>query len=95
MVKVFDNGGATFDRYTIVTKDALYTMSSNPSSPSGFNQFGMSFGDGEEYVQKNNEREVPLDMVPVVILIAIINRLEADQYGKLTINTDQNVSART
>lgn len=79
MVKVFDNRGATFDRYTIVTKDALYTMSGNPLSPSGFNQFSHSLSVGDEYYPDvNREKELPLRDVPVDVLIAIINRLEAD-----------------
>lgn len=75
MVKVYDNGGATFDRYTIVTKDALYTMSDRPLSPSGFNQ-GSDNLEGE-YEPRNSEREVPLRDLPVDVLIAIIERLEA------------------
>lgn len=78
MVKIFDNGGATFDRYTIVTEDALYTMSSNPLSPSGFNQFSHRMRKGEEYQPNNTERETQLRDTPVDVLIAIINRLEAD-----------------
>lgn len=73
MVKVYDNGGATFDRYTIVTKDALYTMSPNPLSPSGFNQ-GSDNLDGD-YQPNNTEKEILLREVPVDVLIAIIERL--------------------
>ena len=81
MVKVFDNGGATFDRYTIVTKDALYTMSSNPLSPSGFNQLGSSrvnINDVFEYTPNNSEKEIALRDTPVDVLIAIIQRLDAE-----------------
>jgi len=76
MVKVYDNGGATFDRYTIVTKDAVYGMSTNALSPSGFNQF--SHVPEEAYVPSNKEKEIALRDTPVDVLIAIINRLEAE-----------------
>lgn len=76
MVKVYDNRGASFDRYTIVTEDALYTMSGNPLSPSGFNQFSHEIV--EPYVPHLREVEVPLREVPVDVLIAIINRLESE-----------------
>jgi hypothetical protein len=75
MVKVFDNGGATFDRYTIVTKEAVYGMSDNPSSPSGFNQFVEEVDSTFVYTPLNSEKELPLEMVPVRVLVAIINRL--------------------
>ena len=42
--KVFDNGGATFDRYTIIFEgrsDAL-GLSDNCDSPQGFSQFGVA-----------------------------------------------------
>ncbi len=41
--KVFDNGGATFDRHTIIFEgrsDAL-GLSDNCNSPQGFSQFGV------------------------------------------------------
>lgn len=39
-VQVFDDvKGKTIDRYTIIIEDAVYTMSSNPLSPQGFNQY--------------------------------------------------------
>ena len=76
MVKIFDNGGATFDRYTIVTKDAIYTMSAWPLSPSGFNQFSHFLEEGETYHAGNTEKEIPLKEAPVDVLIAIIQRLE-------------------
>ena len=83
MVKVFDNGGATFDRYTIVTKEALYTMSPNALSPSGFNQCAAVIADNFVHNPSNNEKEIPLRDVPVDVLIAIINRLNADDVEHL------------
>ena len=38
-VRIFDNGGETIDRYTVVINDSVYGMSDNPLSPQGFNQY--------------------------------------------------------
>lgn len=38
-VKVFDNGGKTYDRYTVIIGYDVFTMSPNPSSPQGINQY--------------------------------------------------------
>lgn len=77
MAKIYDNGGATFDRYTIVTNGAIITMSDRPRSPSGVNQFSHQLGEGETYEPNNNEREIELQDAPVEVLIALIERLEA------------------
>ena len=39
ILKVWDNGGESFDRYTIRIRNYYYGMSENPSHPQGFNQF--------------------------------------------------------
>ena len=76
-MQVFDNGGATFDRYTVVTKEGdIITMSDRPQSPSGVNAYSHTLEVGEEYERKNNERMVALKDVPAEILVAIIARLE-------------------
>lgn len=37
---IFDNGGTTFDRYTIITKDGeMFGASQNPFHPQGFGQY--------------------------------------------------------
>ena len=37
--EAYDNNGITFDRYTIIIGEDVYTMSANPSHPQGFNQY--------------------------------------------------------
>lgn len=39
MVKIYDNGGTTFDRYTVVIGRDVYGMSLHPADPQGFNQY--------------------------------------------------------
>ena len=38
-VRVFDNGGISFDRYTVLIDGDAFGMSHNPNSPQGFNQY--------------------------------------------------------
>ena len=44
IAKVYDNGGQTFDRYTIVFErhPAALGLSDNCHSPQGFSQFGVA-----------------------------------------------------
>jgi hypothetical protein len=51
-ILVYDNGGESFDRYTIVTPDnSVYGASDNPFHPQGFGQF---VGDVPELVDKHS-----------------------------------------
>jgi len=43
-VVVYDNGGKTADRYTVIIGDDVYGMSDNPDSPQGFNQYSGTVG---------------------------------------------------
>jgi hypothetical protein len=43
-IKVYDNP-ETFDRYTIVIDNDVYSMSENPSDPQGFNQYNFTIDD--------------------------------------------------
>lgn len=36
---VYDNGGETVDRYTVIIGQDVYGMSHNPTNPQGFNQY--------------------------------------------------------
>ena len=38
-VTVYDNGGESIDRYTVIIDKDAYGMSDNPDSPQGFNQY--------------------------------------------------------
>lgn len=38
-MKIYDNGGSSFDRYTVVIEGEIYTMSANPLSPGGVNMY--------------------------------------------------------
>lgn len=75
-IRIFDNQGATFDRYTVIMQDPetdqedVYTMASDPRS---FNQYSCTvpLGDSEP-----NEDEVELDSVPESIYQAVNQRFD-------------------
>lgn len=65
-IKIIDNDGTTFDRYTVIIDKSVYTMSQHPSHPQGFNQYAGEVGDfgsfeGEGGVVVNEEvlRAIP------------------------------------
>lgn len=43
--KYYDNGGATFDRYTVIMDGSAYTMSHNALSPQGVNMYCCQAGE--------------------------------------------------
>ena len=54
--EVFDNGGITFDQYTvIIDEEFVFGMSVNPTSPQGFNQFCGKIGKGLFLVHLRSE----------------------------------------
>ena len=62
-MKIFDNGGETFDRYTLVFKDgSMFGASENPFHPQGFGQF---VGDiNYESDLSHLGKEIPKDELP-------------------------------
>jgi hypothetical protein len=74
-VIVYDNGGESFDRYTIFTPDgSVYGMSENAS---GFNQY---LGDNTE-IEKGSHLGKKLKSVPESIKIAVERRM-SEEYAR-------------
>ena len=72
---VYDNGGKTFDRYTVFTPDgSVYGMS---ETASGFNQY---CGEADELAPKGSHLGKRLKSVPKEIEWAVIDRME-DEYA--------------
>ena len=71
---IYDNGGKSFDQYTVVFDDgSVYAMSHNATSPQGFCQF---FGQIEEF--DSHPDGLPLqgkeiDKIPLEIVRQIVN----------------------
>ncbi len=75
-VRIFDNQGKTFDRYFVIINDKMaYTMSHNPMSPYGMNQYA---GPYETTGRPWNSPGlgILLDHIPPEIEPAILERIE-------------------
>jgi len=60
-ITIYDNGGATLDRYTVIIGTGVYSMSINALSPQGVNQYCCETADLREPMVK--ERKVnPIDL---------------------------------
>lgn len=77
-VRVFDNGGTTADRYTVLIDDEIWTMSEDALSPAGVNQYGgdsisLGYPSFEEFVRamESTGKELTLDALPTQVRQAI------------------------
>ena len=61
-VTVYDNGGKTEDRYTIITPQGNFGMSSDAQSPAGFNQYVGDVTEGSHLGRKVNPDSLPSDV---------------------------------
>ncbi|TAL66709.1 MAG: hypothetical protein EPN82_17120 [Bacteroidetes bacterium] len=76
-VKVYDNGGKTNDRYTIVVDNSVYSMNKVPNHPNyGFNQYCGELEQGYEWNEKWGEEVHDISELPEETLKAIIQRME-------------------
>lgn len=69
-ITIIDNGGETFDQYTVVIGRSVYTMGMHPSDPQGFNQYA---GEAEDFDQFVGENRV---IVNDEVLKAILERID-------------------
>lgn len=72
-VVVYDNGGKTVDRYTVLIGDDVYEMSDNPFSPQGFNQYVGLIGT-DVVVGSHLGKKVNVDRLPEDVKRAIKER---------------------
>ena len=73
MIKAYDSGPDTIDRYTIMTEDGeCIGMSENANSPQGFNMYIGNFHTDRSGLGE----EIELRELPKEVLVAIIDRLE-------------------
>jgi|GEM_PF-2423238 len=71
-VKVYDNEGESFDRYTVLIGEDAYGMSENAMSPQGFNQF---LGDVGAIAIEDLGRKIEENEIPSQIQEAIRDRI--------------------
>ena len=67
-ITIFDNGGKTFDRYTVFIDNNVFGMSNNPTSPQGFNQV---IGEMGKYIDSS---DIKLSKIPQCLKYAIRER---------------------
>jgi hypothetical protein len=86
IIRVFDNKGRTRDRYTVVIDGEVFGMSSDPSSPKGFNQAMGAVGELREVLEslggiykKNVGEEIELLSLPLSVRLAVGKRLSTIQ----------------
>ena len=77
MIEIYDNGGETFDRYTIIINADVYGMSHNPKSPQGFNQYSGTLS--ELPMARSNGDRVTLESLPEEVQEAIAELENMDQ----------------
>ena len=75
MVRVFDNGGRTCDRYTVIIGDSYYGMSENPFHPQGFNQYCGETSSIQAWIDDPDKEDVELDTIPDCLIKAIQDRI--------------------
>ena len=75
-IKIYDNDGITFDRYTIIIDDDVYTMSHNALSPQGYNQYMGTLEIDLIDIDWSTDILIGIDDVPIEVQEAIKRRLE-------------------
>ena len=73
MIKVWDNGGKTADRYTVLIDGHCFGMSENATSPNGFNQY---IGRYQYGAAQDAGKRIDISLLPEPVRKAIWQRLE-------------------
>jgi len=74
ILKVWDNGGMSFDRYTVRVRNDYYSMSHNPISPRGFNQYIGAYPEINEHSLGKSLTEYQYRALPLAVREAILER---------------------
>jgi hypothetical protein len=78
-ITIYDNGGKTFDRYTVLIQgkliDMAFGMSPNPSDSNGYNQY---LCDASEININGVGKEVEYYDLPIDVQNAIADRLPGE-----------------
>lgn len=75
-VRIYDNGGKSMDRYTIIDGTEAYGMSNNPRSPQGFNQY---IGEAGKLHVPALGKKVLFKSLPAEVKAAIVARVRSTQ----------------
>ncbi len=80
-VEVYDNGGKTADRFTVIIGDFVYGMSMDPGHPQGFDQFSHTASPDNLKILRNSPstigKRISFYNLPESVQLAIKVRMEA------------------
>lgn len=88
MIEVYDNGGETADRYTVIIDNNVYLMSDNPLSPQGVNQYNGKLANAP--LARTGERIV-VESLPEQVQKAIQDRVYPSTGRCITIEVTGGV----
>lgn len=75
-IDIWDNGGKTIDRYTVVIGMDVYGMSLHPQDPQGFDQYSHTLRKGEIYKGGTDPgKKIPFEELPDDVQIEIARRI--------------------
>ena len=77
-IRIYDNDGETFDRYTVIIDNNVFTMSHNAQSPQGFNQYVGTIG-----------KDLILDHVIDNKPLILFSELPAEVQGAIKVRNGQ------
>jgi len=81
-IRVFDNSGKTYDRYTVIIGKDVYTMNGTPFEAYGFNLYSHTIeGKVSDFVKDMGDVEVNINDLPEQVREAIIERTEGERNG--------------
>ncbi len=83
-VTVYDNGGKTMDRYTVIIGYDVFGMSENPTSAQGFNQWAGNVG-SDIRIGSHLGKTVAIPSLPKEVQKAIKDRIKTIQQEKKNI----------
>lgn len=79
---VYDNGGATADRYTVYYDDGTYVgMSADPFHPQGFGQHGEGSGPAPEDAEQQAGKPIAFSALPPDCQKLVMQDLEGGEHG--------------
>jgi hypothetical protein len=78
-VKVYDNGGVSNDRYTVVIDNSVYALNAIPFHPSfGFSQYCGEVSGGYVWNEKWGHELHDISELPEEVVQAIVSRFEEE-----------------
>jgi hypothetical protein len=75
-ISVYDNGGKTADRYTVIIGNDVYSMSDNATAPNGVNMYAGEIGTDVHPDFIKRMKKVKVNSLPQSVQKAITQRMK-------------------